>query len=105
MKLIELAPRLDCSLVESDPGDGSLEITGVAGLEHAGPGQITFLANPRYAGKVRHTKASAIIASEEAGPMPVAKVVSRNPYLDFARALECFYQPPRPAPGISRPIS
>ncbi len=100
MKLIELAERLGCRLVEAVPGDGQMEIHAVAGMEQARPGEITFLANPKYAGKVRHTKASAIIAAEAAGPMPVAKLVSLNPYLDFARALECFYQPPRPEPSI-----
>ncbi|MGD0361730.1 MAG: UDP-3-O-(3-hydroxymyristoyl)glucosamine N-acyltransferase [Bryobacteraceae bacterium] len=99
MKLSEIATRLDCRL----SGDGEIEITGVAGLEHAGPTDLTFLANPRYAPKVRHTRAAAILvaeplrAGEGSGP---ASLVSQNPYLDFARALELFYRPPRPAPGI-----
>lgn len=96
MKLSELAARLDCELL----GDGEIEITGVAGMEHAGPSELTFLANPKYAHKVKHTRAAAILVSEPARDLPVASVVSRNPYLDFARALELFYQPPRPAPGI-----
>jgi UDP-3-O-[3-hydroxymyristoyl] glucosamine N-acyltransferase len=100
MKLIELAERLGCRLVEAVPGDGQMEIHAVAGMEQARPGEITFLANPKYAGKVRHTRASAIIASEAAGEMPVATLVSSSPYLDFARALECFYAPPRPHPAI-----
>ena len=94
MKLREIATELGCAL----EGDGDLEITGVAGMEHAGAGQLTFLANPKYAPKVRHTKASAILATE---PVPgLATLVSQNPYLDFARALALFYQPPRPAPGV-----
>lgn len=100
MQLHDLADRLGCQLIEASLGDAGLQINGVAGMEHAGPGQITFLANPRYAHKVKNTRASAIIAGESSGPMPVAKVVSANPYLDFARALEFFYQPPRPAPGV-----
>ena len=75
-----------------------MEISGVAGMEHAGPGQLTFLANPKYAHKVKNTRASAILVSE-----PIAGIsclVSENPYLDFARALALFYQPPQPAPGI-----
>ena len=44
MKLSELAHKLGCTL----EGDGAIEITGVAGIEEAQPGQITFLSNPRY---------------------------------------------------------
>src|SRR5580700_4122145 len=96
MKLREIAGRLGCRLV----GDGDLEIAGVAGMEHAGPGQLTFLANPKYAPKVKHTEASAILVGQEIPGVEIAFLISENPYLDFARALAMFYQPPRPAPGI-----
>jgi UDP-3-O-[3-hydroxymyristoyl] glucosamine N-acyltransferase len=94
--LRDLAARLGCEL----RGGGDIEITGVAGLEQAGPTELTFLANPKYAPKVKNTRAAAVLVSEplhEPGP---ASVISRNPYHDFARALALFYQPPRPAPGI-----
>ncbi len=94
MRLGHLALQLGCELV----GNPDIEITGVAGMEHAASGQLTFLANPIYAPKVKLTKASAILVSEPLRDLP--SVVSANPYLDFARALELFYQPPRPAPGI-----
>ncbi|MBV8569796.1 MAG: UDP-3-O-(3-hydroxymyristoyl)glucosamine N-acyltransferase [Acidobacteriaceae bacterium] len=90
----QLAERLGCEL----SGDAHLAITGVATLEKAGPGEITFLANMRYAPRVRSTRASAIIAAAPAEGLPT--LVSTNPYLDFARALALFYQAPRPAPGI-----
>jgi UDP-3-O-[3-hydroxymyristoyl] glucosamine N-acyltransferase len=96
MLLRQLASQLGCELL----GDGEIEITGVAGLEHAIPGQLTFLANPTYAPKVKLTKASAVLVSEPVRDTAIASVVSANPYLDFARALALFYQPPRPAPGI-----
>src|SRR5215469_3486966 len=96
MLLRHLASQLGCELL----GDGDIEITGVAGMEHATPGQMTFLANLTYAPKVKQTKASAILVSEPVRDAPIASLVSSNPYLDFARALELFYQPPRPAPGI-----
>jgi UDP-3-O-[3-hydroxymyristoyl] glucosamine N-acyltransferase len=96
MELREIANTLGCRL----EGDGSLEITGVAGMEHAEPGQLTFLANPKYAPKVKHTRASAILVSEPLGGLDIACLVSGNPDLDFARAQTFFYQPPRPAPGI-----
>ncbi len=94
MKLCEIAAALGCAL----HGDGELEITGVAGVEHAGPGELTFLANPKYAPKARNTKAGAILAAEAIPGLTC--LVSENPYLDFARALALFYQPPRPAPGV-----
>ena len=96
MRLGELAQRLGAVL----HGDAELEIHGVAGMEHAAPGHLTFLANPKYAPKVKGTQASAILVTQPVTDMPIASLVSANPYHDFARALEMFYQPPRPAPGI-----
>jgi UDP-3-O-[3-hydroxymyristoyl] glucosamine N-acyltransferase len=94
MTLQQIAEALGCRL----EGPPEVEISGVAGMEHAGAGQLTFLANPKYAHKVKHTRASAILVSEAVAG--VACLVSGNPYLDFARALALFYQPPRPAPGV-----
>jgi UDP-3-O-[3-hydroxymyristoyl] glucosamine N-acyltransferase len=96
MRLKELADRLGCEL----RGDGDVEINGVAGMEYASADQITFLANPKYAHKVKQTAAGAIIVHLAAPELPIPALLSENPYLDFARALEQFYQPPRPAPGI-----
>lgn len=96
MKLQELAEQLGCDL----RGDGSVEISGVAGMEYASPSQITFLANPKYAHKVKNTQAAAIIAAASVPELPIPVVMSENPYLDFARALALFYQPPKPAAGI-----
>lgn len=96
MKLRDLAQALRCDLV----GDGDREITGVAGIEHAGPSELTFLANRKYASKVRHTRAAAILSREPMVGGDLATLVSRDPYLDFARAVALFYQPPRPARGI-----
>jgi len=94
MKLGEIARALGCELA----GDGEAEITGVAGMEHAAAGELTFLANPKYTHKVKDTRASAILT--EKALSDVACLVSSNPYLDFARALELFYQPPKPRSGI-----
>jgi len=96
MRLDEIAAALGCELI----GDGGIEIRGVAGMEHAAPDELTFLANPKYAHKVKHTRAGAILVSEPVRDLPIACLVSANPYLDFARALELFYQPPRPPVGI-----
>jgi UDP-3-O-[3-hydroxymyristoyl] glucosamine N-acyltransferase len=100
IRLGDLAARLGCEL----HGDAELEITGVAGVERAGPTELTFLANPKYAPKVKGTLAGAILVKEPLAPLQTqpqpASLVSANPYHDFARALAMFYQPPRPRPGI-----
>ena len=96
MKLSDLAAALGCEL----QGDGNLEITGVAGMEQAAGDQLTFLANPKYAPRVKHMRAGAILVSQAIEGLAAAQLVSANPYLDFARALALFYQPPHPPAGI-----
>jgi UDP-3-O-[3-hydroxymyristoyl] glucosamine N-acyltransferase len=96
MTLRELADRLGCEL----KGDGAIVVTGVTGMEQAGPTELTFLANPKYAPKVKHCRAAAILVSQPLPQATPASLVSANPYHDFARALALFYQPPRPKPGI-----
>jgi UDP-3-O-[3-hydroxymyristoyl] glucosamine N-acyltransferase len=91
----ELARRLDCA-VEGDPG---IEIRRVAKIDEAGPGDLTFLANPRYASKLASTRASAVIMNGTA-TAPCAVIRSQSPYLTFARAV-ALLSPTRPAvPGI-----
>ncbi len=96
VKLREIAQHLGCTL----HGDGDLEITGLAGMEQASPSELTFLANPKYAHKVRDTRAGAILITEPVQGQNISSLLTRQPYVDFARALELFYQPPKPAAGI-----
>jgi UDP-3-O-[3-hydroxymyristoyl] glucosamine N-acyltransferase len=96
MKLAEIAERLACKL-EGDPG---IEIGDVAGIEEAAAGQLTFLANRRYRPAVATTRASAILIAPDGGDVPIAALRSKNPYLDFARALEFFHPAPRYAAEI-----
>ena len=96
MKLREIAERLGCALHGGDP---ELDIAGVAGMEQATPAHLTFLANPKYAHKVKQTRAGAILATKPV-ETPIATVISAQPYVDFARALELFYRPPKPPAGI-----
>ncbi len=91
MKLSEIALALDAALENADP---DTEITGVAGIEEAAAGQVTFVANPKYAADARTTRASAVIVSEDFPSIPTGMLRSRNPYLAFARAIRLFYQPP-----------
>jgi len=94
--LSELAERLGCRIV----GDAAVPISGVAGMEQAGSHQLTFLANPKYAHKVKDTRAGAILVAEPIPALLIPQLISTNPYLDFARALALFYQPPRPKSGV-----
>ena len=102
MKLSEIAQKLGCRL----EGPPDLEIRGVAGIEHAEPGQITFLANRRYFSLLKTTRASAVLVEEgfaldrDPGLPPLAALRSGNPYLAFAHAIELFNKPRRFEPGI-----
>jgi UDP-3-O-[3-hydroxymyristoyl] glucosamine N-acyltransferase len=101
MKLGQIAEKLGCTL----EGDGNLEITGIAGIEDARAGELTFLANRKYRPALETTRASAILIAPDAGekqaaPLSMAALRSANPYLDFARAIELFHPAPQFAPGI-----
>jgi UDP-3-O-[3-hydroxymyristoyl] glucosamine N-acyltransferase len=96
MKLGDLASRLGAQL----RGDAELEVTGVKGIEEAGSTDVTFVANPRYAGLARKTQAAAVLVDPEFQEISAATLRVKNPYLAFARALGFFYQPPAYAPGI-----
>ena len=97
MRLELIAQKLGATLENASP---DVEITGVATLEEAGPGDLTFLTNPKYAALARQTPAAAVIVSPEAPAEGRPVLRHANPYLAFARALELFYQPPEYAPGI-----
>jgi UDP-3-O-[3-hydroxymyristoyl] glucosamine N-acyltransferase len=97
MTLEALAARLGASLV----GDGRMVITGVAGIEEAKEGEITFVANPRYRSKLQSTGASAAIVPPDVGEAPLALLVTAEPYAAFTQALEIFHPRERPAVGIA----
>jgi UDP-3-O-[3-hydroxymyristoyl] glucosamine N-acyltransferase len=97
MKLSQLADTLEARLENGSP---DTEITGVAGIEEAQAGQITFIANPKYASAARTTRASAVIVAEDFPSGNRTVLRSSNPYLTFARAIELFYEAPRYTPGV-----
>jgi UDP-3-O-[3-hydroxymyristoyl] glucosamine N-acyltransferase len=97
MKLGQLAAALDVRLENGSP---ETEITGISGIKEAGPGHLTFVANPKYAAAAKATRASVVILGEDAPAISAAMLRSKNPYLDFARAIELFHQPLRYAPGV-----
>ena len=96
MKLGELATRLGAEL----RGDAEREVTGVKGIEEAGPTEVTFVANPRYAALARKTQAAAVLVEPEFQEIAAETLRLKNPYLAFSRALGFFYQPPTYAPTI-----
>ncbi len=96
MTLKELAARLDCRL----EGNGELEVTRVAGIQDAQPGDVTFLANPKYEKLLASTRATAVILKEDGPAAPCAMLRARDPYLAFARAVSLFAPVSRPAPGV-----
>ncbi len=96
MKLGELASRLGAEL----RGNAETEVTGVKGIEEAGPAEITFVANPKYAGLARKTKAAAILVEPGFPDIETPTLRIKNPYHAFSRALGMFYQPPSYPAGV-----
>ena len=99
MKLFDLASQTgaDCNI-----SDGEIEIDAAAGLDEAQPGEVSFLSNPKYAGKVATTRASAIYVNEntEIERSGIAILRAKDPYLAFTRALVAFHPRPSFEPGI-----
>jgi len=102
MKLFDIAKKLGCRL----EGPPDVEIRGVAGIDHAGPGELTFLANRRYFPLLKTTRATAVLIEDgvsldrEPNLPALAALRSPNPYLAFAHAIDLFYEPPRYKSGI-----
>ena len=96
MKLQEIAQRLGCEL----RGDGQIDIHGVAPIEDAGPGTLSFVANPRYRPFLSTTRAAAVIVAPTEADLPVPTLRAADPYLAFAQAIELFYVPPPRQTGV-----
>lgn len=102
MRLAELARLLNARLEGSpeNPAPGTLEVTGVAGIEVAGAHQLTFVSNPKYAALARSTQAAAVLVTEDFPAITAVTLRTANPYLAFAHAIEIFYQAPTYSAGI-----
>ena len=98
MKLGELAERIGCRL----DGDGAIDIVRVSGIQDAGPGDLTFVANNKYLGALDDTRASAVILREDAPVVATSTLRTPEPYLAFARAVGLFAPAWRPDPEIGR---
>jgi UDP-3-O-[3-hydroxymyristoyl] glucosamine N-acyltransferase len=97
MKLSAIASALNLRLENGSP---NTEITGLNGIDHAGPGELTFVSNPKYAAAARSTRAAAVIVSEDFPSIPTAMLRAKDPYLSFAHALALFHPPARYAAAV-----
>jgi UDP-3-O-[3-hydroxymyristoyl] glucosamine N-acyltransferase len=97
LTLRELAELLKAEL----SGDGELTVSGVSTLGEAGPEDISFLANKKYRPALDSTKAGAVIVSPEDRVEGKNLLVSKNPYLAFARAVKLFHPASHPGGGVS----
>jgi len=82
-------------------GDGSTAIRGVATLAHAGPGQLTFLANPRYRTQLADSQAGIVVLrADDADAAPATALIAKDPYTTFAKIAALFDIAPTRPPGI-----
>ena len=81
-------------------GNGDVRITGVAGLDDAQEGHISFLANLKYAARVATTKAGAVLLPPGAENHGRNAIVLANPYLGFAKLVTLFYVRPPQVKGV-----
>ena len=92
----ELARFLNCRF----EGEGNTEFLGVSNLERAKKGDLVFCADPKFRDLLEKTKASAAIVPIEEKFDRIPTLRSEQPYVSFIKALEMFYTPYRPEPGI-----
>jgi UDP-3-O-[3-hydroxymyristoyl] glucosamine N-acyltransferase len=93
----ELAVRFGCEL----RGDPQLRIERVAALGSAGPGELSFLANPKLVTQLAQTRATAVVVDERgAAACATAILVSRNPHALFARIATLLHPAPPLQPGV-----
>jgi UDP-3-O-[3-hydroxymyristoyl] glucosamine N-acyltransferase len=97
MKLSQIADVLEARLENGSP---DTEINGIAGIEAAAPGDLTFVANPKYSAQAKTTNASAVIVGLDFPAISSAMLRAKNPYLAFAHAIKLFHEPPKYQPGI-----
>jgi UDP-3-O-[3-hydroxymyristoyl] glucosamine N-acyltransferase len=96
------AASLAAHLGATVDGDGGVMITGVAPLETAAPGELSFLANPKYAAHLATTRAGTVIVDAKAKRPASGSVLLRvaTPYLAFARAMQFLFKPAPHPQGV-----
>lgn len=99
LTVAEIAKRLGVAF----EGDGAREVTGLAGIREAGPADISFVANPRYAADAAGTAAAALIVPRDWSRNTSAGAILRvgEPDKAFSQVAEWFAPPPIvPVPGV-----
>jgi UDP-3-O-[3-hydroxymyristoyl] glucosamine N-acyltransferase len=96
LPLGEIAKRVGGRLV----GDPDLLIRGVAPIHEAGPDDITFVANAKYAKTLAATRAAAVLLEKEAKGIGPAQLLVDDPYFAFSQVVSLLHPPRRPSPGI-----
>ena len=82
-------------------GDPSISVSGVAPLDRAGADHISFLANPKYQGRLAGCEAAAVIVHPSLdGSVEVPLLLVDNPYLAFAKILTYFEVLPHVGQGV-----
>ena len=79
-------------------GDADLVLTGISSLTEAEPGDISFLANPKYAPYLNETRAACVLVGSEQANCPVVQIVVDNPDFAFAKVVEAFGPKPHRLP-------
>lgn len=77
-------------------GDVELKITGLAKIQYAKPGELTFLANPKYAKYLESTKAAAVLISKNQEPPNIPYIKVDDPYVSFLEVLRLFHPEDKP---------
>jgi UDP-3-O-[3-hydroxymyristoyl] glucosamine N-acyltransferase len=92
MTLQEIARLVEGELL----GNPGVEIHGLAGIKEARPGELTFLANPKYREFLKTTQASAAIVGQEETAATISLIRVKDPYLAYQRVSEALYVPNHP---------
>ncbi|GAX62743.1 UDP-3-O-[3-hydroxymyristoyl] glucosamine N-acyltransferase [Candidatus Scalindua japonica] len=93
--LKELADYLGGEVI----GDENIKIKGVMTIDEAREGYITFVSNIKYIKKIEETSASAILVSPGITTKGKNLLVTKNPYLAFAKVVDLMMSPEKVYPG------
>ncbi|MCL6433495.1 MAG: UDP-3-O-(3-hydroxymyristoyl)glucosamine N-acyltransferase [Leptolyngbyaceae cyanobacterium HOT.MB2.61] len=104
-ELVEKLSSINSQSLLSQAGE-DLEITGVASIDAANPGSLSYIDGGKFASQVQTTEASALILPKNPGLQAqatergIAWIEAKDPRLVFAQAIALFYQPFKPTPAI-----
>jgi len=96
LRLDEIVARFGGEIV----GAGDTVVSRIGTLENAGPGDLAFLANPKYRHQLSTTRAAAVIMAPPAAECPTAAILTPQPYLYYARVAQWLNPVPMPASGV-----